>query len=309
MLELQKSVSYFRDKFVPFAEANLSIASASVLYGLSIYTVMPVFWNDEKGQLNMFRLEDHFRRLQNSARIVAFDDFLKDWDYQKFQQVIRDLLKKNHVEQDGLVRITIFVDDILKGARMKGLKHSLSVFVYPSAPPFPLSGAKLGVSSWRRTSDNAIPARAKINGSYVNAALMKHEATSNGFDDAIALDEAGHVTESTVSNIFFVRGGKLITPTNSADLLEGITRDTIFKLAGKLRIDYEEKVVDRSELYIADEIFLCGSSMNIAPVVSVDHRPIADGKPGQLTKKLINAYEDLGHGQAGFFKQWLTPIG
>ena len=308
MKELQKSVAYFRDDYVPFDKANLSIASAPVLYGLSIYTVFPVFWDEWTKQLNMFRLDRHFKRLQNSARILAFEDFLKDWDYLQFESVMKELLQKNKTQQDSLVRVTVFVDDILKGTRMKDLKHSLSAFVYPAAPLLPVSGARLGVSSWRRTPDNSIPSRAKINGSYVNAALMKHEAIMSGFDDAIALDEQGHVTESTVSNMFIVRGGNLITPDGSADLLEGITRDSVFKLAAKLGLDCKERVIDRSELYIADEIFLCGSSMSIVPVISIDHRHIGDGKPGKITKQFMSMYEDLGRGKAASFKKWLTPV-
>lgn len=308
MLDVQKSTAYFRDEFVQFSDANLSIASAPVLYGLSIYTVFPVFWNPKTKELNAFRLDKHFKRLQNSARILAFSDFLNNWTYKDFETVMKELLEKNKVEQDSLVRVTVFVDDILKGTRMKDLKHSLSAFVYPAAPMLPFSGAKLGVSSWRRTPDNAIPSRAKINGSYVNASLMKHEAISNGFDDAIALDEQGHVTESTVSNLFIVRGGNMITPDGSADLLEGITRDSVFKLAKRQGIDCQERVIDRSELYIADEIFLCGSSMSITPVLSIDHRNIGDGKSGKITKQFMKLYDDLGRGKSNLFKEWLTKV-
>lgn len=306
MRELQKSIAFFRDEFMPFETTNLSIASAPVLYGLSVYTVFPVFWEPKSKQLNAFRLQDHFSRLQNSSKIVAFDDFLHDWDYGRFESTMKELLLKNDVSEDVLVRVTVFVDDVLKGTRMKDLKHSLSAFVYPATPILPQSGAKLGVSSWRRTPDNAIPARAKINGSYVNAALMKHEAVSNGFDDAIALDEQGHVTESTVSNIFIVRDGKLITPSAATDLLEGITRDTILALADTEKISYQERVVDRSELYVAEEIFLCGSSMNIVPVVSVDHRQVGNGKVGPLAKKFSGIYDDISRGRNEPFRSWLT---
>jgi branched-chain amino acid aminotransferase len=301
-------IAYFRDGFVPFIEANLSIASAPVLYGLSVYTVFPVFWNEERQELYMFRLKDHFRRLQNSARIMAFDDFLKDWDYQRFEHTMQELLRKNKVRQDSLVRVSLFVDDILKGVRMHGLKHDLSAFVYPITPLLPKTGARLGVSSWRRTPDNAIPSRAKINGSYVNAALMKHEAVLNGFDDAISLDEHGHVAESTVANLFIVKDGRLVTPSESTDLLEGITRDTVFQLADHLGISYEQRAIDRSELYIVDEIFLCSSSMQLTPVISVDHRTIGSGKPGPLTKKLLTAYENCGRRQSDLFSEWSTVV-
>jgi branched-chain amino acid aminotransferase len=308
MIDMSQSVAYFRGRFVPFEEATLNIASAPVLYGLSVYTVMPVFWNDKKQQLYMFRPEDHFRRLQNSARIMAFDDFLETWDYGRFEKTVCDLLRQNKSQQDCLVRITVFVDAILQGPRMHGLPHSLSAFVYPALPMLPAGGAKLGVSSWRRTPDNAIPARAKINGSYVNASLMKHEAVQNGFDDAISLDEQGHVAESTIANIFLVRDNRLLTPDDSTDLLEGITRDTVLKLAEEFKIPCERRAVDRSELYLADEIFLCGSSVNIAPVIAVDHRPIGSGRPGKITKKFMTTYHKIASDQVTAPKGWTREV-
>jgi branched-chain amino acid aminotransferase len=301
--------AYFRDKLVDFDQAQLSIASAPVLYGLSNYTVFPVFWDAKAGQLYMFRLADHFKRLQNSAKIMAFDDFLAEWSYEKFKAAMCQLLRENNVQQDSLVRVSVFVDDMLRGTRMHGLRHSVSAFVYPAEPLLPAEGAHLCVSSWRRLPDNAIPARAKINGSYVNASLMKHEAVLNGFDDAIALDEQGHVAESTVANIFLVRDGRLLTPSNSTDLLEGITRDTTFRLAEHLGIPYTQTTVDRSELYLADEMFLCGTSMNITPVLSVDRRPIGDGQPGPITEQVSKAYKEVGnHTIAGLNTDWLTRL-
>jgi len=300
-----KPIVYFRDGFVAADKANLSIASAPVLYGLSIYTVFPVFRNAKTGELNMFRLRDHFQRLQNSAKIMAFSDFSRDWKFEEFEKVMRELLVQNKPDGDCLVRINVFVDDVLQGTRMHGLKHSVSAFVY-TVPALPKTGVKLGVSSWRRTPDNAIPSRAKINGSYVNASLAKHEALMNGFDDAVLLDEHEHVAESTVSNIFMIRDGKLITPSGSTDLLEGITRDSVFRMAEKLKLHHEQRSVDRSELYLADEIFLCGSSLQIVPVIEIDHRKIADGKPGKITKDLMNSY-DL-HGRDASLSDWLTPV-
>ena len=308
MTELQQSTAYFRDNFVPFQEANISIASAPVLYGLATYTVFPVFWNEEHQKAYIFRLQDHFKRLNDSCRILAFEDFAMNWDYEQFEQMIQELLQKNNVREDSLVRVSVFVDDILQGTRMHKLKHSLSAFVYPAEPLLPKDGANLCVSSWRRTPDNAIPSRAKINGSYVNGSLMKHEAVLNGFDDAIALDEHGHVSESTVANIFLVRNNQLLTPSVATDLMEGITRNTILKLAGHFNIAHKQCSIDRSELYIADEIFLCGSSMNITPVLSVDHRKIGTGSAGKITQQFMSAYDDCGRGRLEPFSHWLTPV-
>ncbi|MGH7194344.1 MAG: aminotransferase class IV, partial [Candidatus Saccharimonadales bacterium] len=219
--DISDSEVYFRDGFVPFDKAVLSIASAPVLYGLSIYTVFPAFWNDAQKELYIFRLADHFKRLQNSAEIMSFADFHKHWSMEKFEATIKELIRRNDVRRDSMVRVSVFVDDILKGTRMHGLRNSLSAIVYPAEELLPKNGARLGVSSWRRTPDNAIPSRAKVNGSYVNASLMKHEAVQKGFDDAIALDEQGHVAESTIANVFLVRHGQLITPGVATDLMEG----------------------------------------------------------------------------------------
>ena len=172
----------------------------------------------------------------------------------------------------------------------------------------PLSGAHVCVSSWVRNSDNSIPAKAKINGSYVNASLMKNEALLNGFDDAIALDHNGHVAEGTVANIFVVRGGVLATPDTSTDILEGITRDSLLEIAPTLDLEVEERSIDRTELYKTEEAFLCGSSARITPILSIDRRPIGAGRVGDTTEKLMQTYADIQHGRNKTFSHWLTEV-
>jgi branched-chain amino acid aminotransferase len=256
----------------------------------------------------MFRLADHFNRLKNSAKILSFDDFLEEWNEKKLEQVIKTLVNKNKIKKDAMVRITIFTDGILSGTKMIGIPHKLAVFIYDYQPILPLSGASLLVSSWRRISDNAIPARAKINGGYVNSSLIKNEALSFGFDDAIALDDNGHITESSVSNIFLVKNNQLMTPSTDNDILEGITRDTVRQIADDLNIICQAKPLDRTELYTADEIFLSGSSVSITPVIKVDNRNIGDAKPGSITQKISNSYNQLTHGQLTDKHHWLTRV-
>lgn len=304
----QDSTVYFRDKFVPFIDANLSIGSAPVTYGLSIYTVFPVCWNETTGKLNVFRLRDHYNRLLNSARIVDFHSFPKEWSYKKFQETMFELLKKNNLKEDVLVRVSVFIDEIMSGTRMHDLNNSLSAFVYPVSQLLPKDGASVCVSSWQRTSDNAIPSRAKVNGSYINASLMKNEALLNGYDDAISLDEHGHVAEGTVANFFMVRDGTLITPDSSTDILEGITRDSVRKVAKQLGIPTVARSIDRSELYLADEAFLSGSSVNISPITSIDKRKVGDGQVGEVTKQLGKTYQDALHGKEQVFSSWLTEV-
>lgn len=307
-LEYTSSIVYFRGDFVPAQDANLNIASSPVLYGLSIYTVLGVHWDSKHEQLNAFRLQDHYKRLINSTKIMDFDNFADTCSYESFKQVITDLVRQNNVKEDVLVRATVFIDDIMPGTKLRGLKNSWAAFLYPANSILPEAGASVCVSSWVRTPDNAIPARAKVNGNYANAALMKNEALNNGYDDAIALDSSGHVAEGTVANIFLVRDGVLVTPDCSTDILEGITRDTVFELADKLGIKHERRPVDRTELYIADEIFYSGSSAQIAPITSVDRQPIGDAKPGKITRKLAKALSDAQHGKLPSFANWLTQV-
>ena len=185
----------------------------------------------------------------------------------------------------------------------------LAAYIYPMGEILPRSGINVCVSSWTRNSDNAIPSRAKVNGSYANATLMKNEAILNGYDDAIALDTHGHVAEGTVANVFIVRNGTLVTPSASTDILEGITRDSIMRIARDAGIPVVERVIDRSELYIADEVFICGSSARIIPVLSVDKRPIANGAIGPVATSLLEKYRAAQNGSGSeTYKEWLTAI-
>lgn len=307
-LEYEKSLTFFRDAFVPFSEARVSIASSPVLYGLSIYTVFSLNWNPEGKRLSVFRLEDHFKRLCDSARIMDFHSFLEDWDYKRFEAMVRELVKKNNITEDALVRVSVFVDALLAGTKIHGLSNSLSAYIYPLGEILPRTGINVCVSSWRRTSDNAIPSRAKVNGGYANVALMKNEALMNGYHDAIALDERGYVTEGTVANLFFVRKSKLVTPSIDSDILEGITRDSIMSIAHDMNIEVIDRPVSRSELYIFDEAFMCGSSARITPILSIDKRKVGTGKIGKITTDLINKYEKVLQGKTKGYGKWLNRL-
>ena len=306
--DLTTSEVYFRGEFAPFKKASLNITSSPVLYGLSIYTVFAASWNEEKQKLYIFRLKDHYKRLVNSARIMNFHNFRDHCTFTEFQSTMKELLTRNKVEEDVLVRVTIFIDEIVAGTKLHGLTNSWSAYITPMGEILPLSGINVCVSSWARTPDNSIPARAKVNGNYVNASLMKNEALRGGFDDAIALDHNGHVSEGTVTNVFLVRDGVLITPDSSSDILEGITRDSIIKIADNMGLSCQERTVDRTELYVADEVFFCGSSARITPVLSVDKRKIGDGQPGKITKDFMQYLEALQCGQKADFQSWLTIV-
>ncbi|MEI6581728.1 MAG: branched-chain amino acid transaminase [bacterium] len=307
-LDYTNTKVYLRGDWVDFREANLSIASSSILYGLSIYTVFNAIWDNKNKQLNIFRLEDHYRRLCNSAKIMDFDDFYKSCSFEEFTKITAQLLRKNSVQEDVLVRITVFIDALIAGPRIHGLKNSISAYVYPMGEIYPRTGIDVCVSSWTRAADNMIPSRAKVNGQYVNASIMKNEALRNGYHEAIALDASGHVSEGTAANLFIVREGKLLTPDTTTDILEGITRATIIKLADYLGIANSQRTIDRTELYIADEAFMCGSSAHITPILSIDKRAVGNGKIGPITSRLSEAYKKAQHGEIQDFKQWLTKV-
>ena len=308
MFDYKKSEVLFNEKFVPFKDANISIASSSVLYGLTVYTVFMANWNEKQQKLYIFRLKDHFDRLVNSARIMDLHQFANEYTYEKFEKNMLELLRSNNIQESVLVRTAVFIDELTAGTKIHDLKNSFSAYIYPMAEILPGTGMHCCVSSWQRTPDNPIPPRAKINGSYINASLMKNEAILNGYDEAIALDQHGHVAEGTVANLFIVRDGVLLTPDNSTDILEGITRNTIIHLANELGIKIKLTTIDRSELYIADEVFMCGSSAKITPVLSVDKRPINNQKIGKITQMLSAQYDDLLHARVEDKRGWLHEV-
>ena len=305
-LKLAKTTGYFRDGFVPFADMQLSVASASVLYGLGVYTVFRASWDSHNDQLWAFRLEDHYKRLCQSARIMDFADFSLAYSFSQFKHLMLDLLKTNKVKEDVLVRVSWFVDEQLAGTKSRGLACSMAAFIYPASPLYDANGIHVGISSYIRTPDNAIPARAKVHGNYVNAALAKNEALAGGYQEAIMLDQFGQVAESTVTNVCVVRDGIIYSPSPSTDLLEGITVRTVEALAASLNIPFVWRAIDRSELAIADEIFITGSSAGVTPVISVNKQPIGRGVVGPITGKLATAYADARLGRMSDSHHWVT---
>ncbi len=286
---------FFGDELIDKQSANLHIASSAVLYGLSVYTVFPVFVGKD-GQLVAFRLQDHYRRLCESAKIVGIDGFNSHWNYEKFLEAIYKLVQANRINRDIFIRATLHVDEQLSGTRSRGMHSVFSMFAYAAQPILPQDGARLKTSVWRRVPDYSIPSRAKVNGAYVNSVLAKQDAMDSGYDDCIFLDVQGHVCELSAANIFLARKAKLITPDRTSDLLEGINRQTIIEQALELGIEVEERTVDLTELYIADEVFATGTSAYVTPVVEVDARVIADGKMGPVTSRLQKIHNELLRG-------------
>lgn len=295
--------AYLDGKIIPLPEANLSVASSAVLYGLSVYTVFPVC----KGEDGMyaFRIKEHAQRLTNSARIIGLDAQVSE---EELAAAARDLIRENAIVGDVFVRVTIHATDLVPGVRSRGLMTSLSIFIYEAASILPKDGARLKTSVWRRIPDYAIPSRAKVNGAYVNSVLAKQDALDSGYDDCIFLDMAGHVCELSAANLFLVRNGTLLTPGRASDILEGISRETVLELAQDLGIKTCERTIDLTELYVADEAFACGTSAFMASVKEIDGREIGNGKPGAITEQLRLLYADVQHGRAERYAHYLTKL-
>lgn len=299
---------HYGSTLVKSNEANISIASSAVLYGLSVYTVFPVSKNSA-GELVAFRLRDHYERLCNSAKILAIDTFPNDLTYTAFEEYVRKLVKKNKITKNVYIRATVHVVEEIAGTRSRGLRTELSMFIYDAVPILNAKGAQLKTSLWRRIPDYAIPSKAKVNGAYVNSVLAKQDALDSGYDDALFLDNHGHVCELSAANIFMVRHGKLITPDTTTDLLEGINRRTVIELAKKeLGFEVEERSIDITELYIAEEVFASGTSANIAPILEIDKRKIGDGLVGKITKVIQKRHKNLVLGDDQTFSQWYVIL-
>lgn len=281
--------AYFENQIVPIWDANLSIASSAVLYWLSVYSVFPIF-SQESGW-SSFRLRDHFQRLISSAKILWIDTFEHEWNYEKFLWTIEELIQKNIPNVDVFARVTVHVDAEIPGIRTRWLKTVLSIFLYEASPILPDNGARIITSHWRRTPDTSIPSRAKINGSYINSALGKQEALDHGCDDCVFLNHKWQVSELSAANIFMIKNGTVFTPSRTSDILEGINRNTLIQICRSENIPIIESNIDSTELYIADEIFACGTSASLVPIIEIDKRKVGKGTCGDITFSLKNIYK------------------
>jgi branched-chain amino acid aminotransferase len=299
-------VCYFQKQYVRLAEANVPIMTHAFLYGTAVFEGIRAYWNAEEQQLYALRMKEHFVRLRNSSKIMLMSE-LPSVD--EFCAITLEVLRRNGFREDTYVRPSVYKDTQAIGVRLHGLSHDFYILATPMGDYIDIEkGISTGTVSWRRTSDVSMPSRSKIVGSYVNPAFSKTEAMLNGFEEAIVLTGDGHVAEGSAENLFLVRDGVLITPSVTEDILEGITRAGIIEIAAHLGIPVKERQVDRSELYIADEIFLCGTGAQVSPVSSVDHRPVGDGHVGPMARQISKTYFDAVRGRLPAFRHWVTPV-
>jgi branched-chain amino acid aminotransferase len=299
--------AFFEGKIVQFADAKISIAAHGFLYGTTVFSGMRAYWNEERKRLFVFRPYEHFHRLLDSAKIMSMSI---PFDEQGLINLTLELLRKDNWQQDVYLRPTIYKADMGIGVRLHNLRDEFSMFVtsfdkYLSND----SDAHLTFSSWRRIDDNTIPARGKISGAYANSALIKTDANRAGFDEAIVLDQVGHVSEGSAMNIFIVRDGVLITPPATDNILEGITRRSVIELAREeLGLEVRERSIDRSEVFIAEELFMTGTAAQIVAATKVDHRPIGSGKMGTITSKLRALFDEVVHARHPKYLKWNVEV-
>ena len=299
--------AFFNKQFVPLSEAKLGIMTHALHYGTACFDGIRGNWNSEEGKMYLFRIADHHQRLHKSCHIMKIN---LRYSVDELCQLTVELAERNDYREDIYIRPLAYKSSQAVGVRLHDLEDDFLMFVTPFGPYLDIdNGARCCVSTWRRIDDNVIPPRAKVTGLYVNSAMAKTEAWENGYDEAILLNHDGHVSEGSGENIFLISEGKLVTPCSSDNILVGITRDTIMKLAkNELGIDTIERSVDRNELYIADECFLTGTAAHVTPVIEIDHRSVGEGAVGDITRKLQQLYFDVIRGKNPKYIDWCTPV-
>lgn len=298
---------YMDGQYIEKEKATIPVMTHAFLYGTGIFEGIRAYYNPEEKQLYAFRVAEHYERLYTSAKIMHMKPANT---IEEYCGITKKLLQKNNYAQDVYVRPTLYKSAQKIGPGLINNPDSFLIFTTPMGDYIDTSkGLKICVSNWRRNSDNAIPPRAKITGAYANAALIISDARLSGFDDAIVLTEDGVVTEGSAMNLFIVEDGKLITTQTTDNILKGITRGTIIQLAKEvLGLEVEERVIDRTELYIADEAFYCGTGAQVSPIVNIDNRNLGDGKVGPISTQLQKLYFDVVKGRVPEYRKWCMPV-
>jgi branched-chain amino acid aminotransferase len=300
------SVIYYNGTFLPEDDVKISVRSRALNYGLGCFGGIRGYTSDDGRQINVFRLDRHVRRLEQSARILQLH---LPGPVAEVASAIVELLRRNEMHEDVYIRPIVFTDSNALSPVLDPDTSATAIFCLPMGRYLSADPIDVCISSWRRVKETALPARAKATGGYLNSALARREALDNGYAEAILLTEDGHVSEGSAEHVFIVRDGQLISPPSTADNLDGITRQSVIALAQEdLDIPFQERLIGRTELYIADEMFLCGTGAEITPVGSVDRRMIGDGRIGPVTSRIAEHFERVVRGRLAARARWLTPV-
>jgi branched-chain amino acid aminotransferase len=303
---LDDLIAYFEGAHIPLRDAKVSIMTHAFMYGTATFEGIRAYWNAEQKTLYVLFVREHAERIRNSAKMLLMED-LPSTD--ELVGIILETARRNRFREDAYIRPSFYKSTRAIGVRLHHLDHELYVIATPFGNYIDVEkGVRIMTSTWRRNADEALPARGKIVGGYVNMAFQKSEAELNGFDEALVLTPSGHASEASAANLFVVRDGVLITPPVSDDILEGVTRRAVLTLARDGGIPTEVRSVDRSELYVCDEVFLCGTGVQVSPVIEVDHRRVGSGAIGPVSRLISERYFAAVRGNLPEYRSWLTDV-
>lgn len=303
----ESKYAFFNGKIIDINDANINIRSTVLHYGIGLFEGIRCYWNDKEKKGYLFRVMEHYNRMIKNAKIIAMNI---RYNAEELTAFTIELLKKEDFRQDAYVRPLGYYASKNILEKLNSKDYGFCIFSFPMKSILDdEKGLNVCVSSWTRLNDNMTAPRGKITGSYVNICLVNYEAKTNGYDDGIILNQSGQVTEGAGQNIAIIRNGKIISPPVYDDILEGITLDSVTEIAEKeIGAKLVRRSIDRTELYIADEVFYLGTGAQITPIVSIDKRMIGDGKPGKYTRQLQNIYFDIVRGENSKYIKWLTPV-
>jgi branched-chain amino acid aminotransferase len=298
---------FFDGEFARYHDVHLGVMTHALHYGTGTFEGIRAYWNRRQEQLHLLQGPAHFERLHRSARVLRMS---LPYSVEELMEISLEVLRRNQYRTDTYVRPLVFKSGEEIGVRLHGLADSFLLYTAPMGNYVEIdAGIRCVVSSWRRVSDSSLPARAKITGAYVNSALAKSEALENGFDEAIVLAHDGHVSEGSAENLFMLKDGVFVTPPVTDDILEGVTRKLVMGLIrDELGLQVVERSIDRTELYVCDELFLCGTGAQVSPVIEVDRRPVADGRVGEFTRELQDIYFGAVRGESQKYRDWTVPV-
>jgi branched-chain amino acid aminotransferase len=298
---------FFDGKIVPYSEAKVGVMTHGLNYGTGIFGGIRGYWNDKEKQMFVFRPLDHYKRFLDSSKLLRME---LPYTKESLTESTLELIRKQNFRENIYIRPLAFYGDEIIGVRLHNLTPRMAIAAVPFGRYIEQEeGAHVTISSWLRVEDNMIPARGKIVGAYVNSALSKTDAQLAGFDEAIVMSQSGHVSEGSAENIFMVKDDVFITPPVTENILEGIVRRTFIQLMqSELKMQVVERSIDRTELFLADEIFFVGTGVQVVSITKIDHRSIANGKMGPLTKKLRELFFDVVHGRLKKYRNWCTPV-
>ncbi len=299
--------AYFKGQIVPYSEAKVGVLTHALNYGTGVFGGVRGYWNEEKGKMFLFRPYDHYRRFLNSTKMMCmhFDE-----TPESMTQHTIDLLQKGGFKEDVYIRPLAYKSAEEIGVKLHDIDSDFSIVALPFGKYVSNdTNAHVTISSWRRLDDNVIPARGKISGAYANSAFIKTDALRAGFDEALVLTQSGHLSEGSAENIFMVRDGVLITPAVYENILEGITRRSVMELAREeLGMEVVERPIDRTEVYICDELFMTGTAAQVTAITKVDHRPVGSGVMGQVTATLRELFFDIVYARNAKYAAWNVEV-